>query len=48
MILDDLFLLLVFLSAVCAVLGAGAYITDTWMPKRRLRRRMGRLTRGEL
>ena len=46
--IEDIFLLLVFLSALCGALGAGAYITDVWIPKRRLQRRLDRLTRGVL
>ena len=40
---EDAFLLMVFLSAVCGVLSLGAYITDNIMPRMRLTRRLRRL-----
>ena len=46
MTLDNLFLLLVFLSALCGALGAGAYITDYVIPRRRIKRRLRRLEAG--
>ena len=44
--IEDIFLLLVFLSAVCGALGAGAYITDYVIPRRRIKRRLRRLEAG--
>ena len=45
--IEDIFLLLVFLSVVCAVLGVGAYITDHVIPRRRIKRRLRRLEAGQ-